>query len=44
MSAGAYRRPILLLESSTLISAVGNGVMMVALPWLVIERTGSAPT
>lgn len=42
MSAGRNRGPILLLESSTLISAVGNGVMLVALPWLVIERTGSA--
>ena len=42
MSAGRHRGPILLLESSTLISAVGNGVMMVALPWLVIEQTGSA--
>lgn len=42
MSAGRNRGPILLLESSTLISAVGNGVMLVALPWLVIEQTGSA--
>ena len=42
MSAGRHRGPILLLESSTLISAVGNGVMLVALPWLVIEQTGSA--
>ena len=42
MSAGRHRGPILFLESSTLISAVGNGVMLVALPWLVIEQTGSA--
>lgn len=42
MSAGRHRGPILLLEASTLISGVGNGVAIVVLPWLVIERTGSA--
>ena len=35
-------RPLLLLESATLISGVGNGAAMVVLPWLVLERTGSA--
>jgi MFS family permease len=42
MSAARDRRPILLLESGTLISGIGNGVALVVLPWLVIERTGSA--
>jgi len=35
-------RPLLLLESATLLSGVGNGAAMVVLPWLVLERTGSA--
>jgi MFS family permease len=42
MSAARHRGPILLLESGTLISGIGNGVALVVLPWLVIERTGSA--
>jgi MFS family permease len=33
--------PLALLEASTLLSATGNGIAMVALPWLVLERTGS---
>jgi MFS family permease len=36
------RRPLLLLEAATLVSGAGNGVAMVALPWLALERTGSA--
>jgi MFS family permease len=42
MSAGRHRGPILLLESGTLISGIGNGVALVVLPWLVLEKTGSA--
>ncbi|MGN9774926.1 MFS transporter [Micromonospora sp. H33] len=41
--AGRRRRtPLLLVEAATLLSATGNGVAIVALPWLVLERTGSA--
>ncbi|MET0825665.1 MAG: MFS transporter [Acidimicrobiales bacterium] len=36
------RRSFLLLEAATLVSGVGNGVAMVALPWLALEATGSA--
>jgi len=41
---GARRRwaPLGLLEGATLLSGTGNGVAFVALPWLVLERTGSA--
>jgi MFS family permease len=39
---GRHRGPILLLEAGTLISGIGNGVALVVLPWLVLERTGSA--
>ncbi|MET7952154.1 MFS transporter [Micromonospora sp. NPDC005324] len=41
-SAAPRRTPLLLLESATLLSGIGNGVAIVALPWLVLERTGSA--
>jgi MFS family permease len=41
--AGARRRaPLFLIEAATLLSGIGNGVATVALPWLVLERTGSA--
>jgi MFS family permease len=30
------------LELATLLSGTGNGVALVALPWLILERTGSA--
>ncbi|GAB3151247.1 MFS transporter [Micromonospora sonneratiae] len=33
--------PLLLVEAATLLSGTGNGVATVALPWLVLERTGS---
>ncbi|MFC0005183.1 MFS transporter [Micromonospora siamensis] len=36
------RTPLVLLEAATLLSGAGNGVATVALPWLVLERTGSA--
>ncbi len=35
-------RSFLLLEAACLVSGVGNGVAMVALPWLALELTGSA--
>lgn len=35
-------RPLLLVELATLLSGTGNGVASVALPWLILERTGSA--
>ena len=35
------RRPLVLVEAATLLSGTGNGVALVALPWLVLERTGS---
>ena len=37
----ARRTPLVLLEASTLLSSTGNGITIVALPWLVLERTGS---
>lgn len=36
------RTPLLLLEAATLLSGAGNGAAAVVLPWLVLERTGSA--
>ncbi|NLE81394.1 MAG: MFS transporter [Rhodococcus sp.] len=36
------RRPLLLLYLATLVSATGNGIVIVALPWLVLELTGRA--
>ncbi len=35
-------RPLLALETATLVSAAGNGVALVALPWVVLDLTGSA--
>ena len=35
-------RPLVALEIATLVSAAGNGVALVALPWVVLELTGSA--
>jgi MFS family permease len=37
-----HRGSLALLESSTFLSGMGNGIVSVALPWLVLERTGSA--
>lgn len=31
----------MLLEAATLLSGTGNGVASIALPWLILERTGS---
>ncbi|MGW4498699.1 MFS transporter [Micromonospora sp. NPDC004336] len=41
-SESRRRTPLLLVEAATLLSGIGNGVATVALPWLVLERTGSA--
>jgi MFS family permease len=38
----ARKVPWLLLESATALSGIGNGVVIVALPWLILERTGNA--
>lgn len=35
------RAPVVLLETANITSGVGNGVVMVVLPWLVLELTGS---
>jgi len=36
--------PFVLLEAATVMSGSGNGVVTVTLPWLALERTGSAAT
>jgi MFS family permease len=41
-NADVSRAPFFLLEGATLLSATGNGVALVVLPWLVLERTGDA--
>ena len=33
--------PIVLLEAANLASGVGNAIVMLTIPWLVLERTGS---
>lgn len=45
MSSPAARRspaPLVLLEAATLLSGAGNGVALVVLPWIALERTGRA--
>lgn len=42
MAGRARLLPLLTLEASTLLSAVANGITMIAFPWLVLELTGSA--
>ncbi len=44
MSEGRERSwtPLLVLEAATLLSGAGNGAAAVVLPWIVLERTGSA--
>ncbi|MFZ4668071.1 MAG: MFS transporter [Microthrixaceae bacterium] len=37
---GASVVPFLQLEAATVLSGAGNGVALVVLPWLVLERTG----
>ena len=33
--------PIVLLEATNLLSGISNGVVTIAIPWLVLQRTGS---
>lgn len=35
------RAPVVLLETANVTSGIGNGVVMILVPWLVLERTGS---
>ena len=42
MGHGRSRTPVVLLEIANLASGTGNGIVMVVLPWLVLELTGSA--
>lgn len=39
---GTSRGPVLLILSSAFLAAAANGISMVAFPWLVLQRTGSA--
>ncbi len=41
-TSGRRWGPFLALEVATLLSATGNGIAMIALPWLVLELTGKA--
>ena len=41
-SPGRRWGPFIALELATLLSATGNGIAMIALPWLVLELTGKA--
>jgi MFS family permease len=34
--------PVILLEAANLASGVGNAIVMLTIPWLVLEKTGSA--
>lgn len=40
--SGSSWRPFLAVEGATALAGTGNGITTVALPWLVLERTGSA--
>lgn len=42
LSREAGLRPLVQVELATLLSGIGNAVAGVALPWIVLERTGSA--
>lgn len=42
MPGGRDRTPLILIELATLLSATGNGVALVALPWIALELTGQA--
>ncbi len=34
--------PVVLLQTANALSGIGNGVVVIAIPWLVLEETGSA--
>jgi MFS family permease len=36
------RRPLILLEGANLIAGMSNSLVMILIPWLILERTGSA--
>jgi H+ antiporter protein len=40
--ANTERRPLLLILFAALMAGAGNGISIVAFPWLVLQRTGSA--
>lgn len=42
MPARSRLLPVVLLEAANLVSGLGNAVVMLAFPWLVLEETGSA--
>ena len=42
MPARGHLLPVVLLEAANLVSGLGNAVVMLAFPWLVLEATGSA--
>jgi MFS family permease len=39
---GVSRRPLVLLECANVLGGVSNALVMVVVPWLILERTGSA--
>lgn len=41
MKSGIRWTPIALLETTNLLSGMSNGVVTIAIPWLVLQRTGS---
>ena len=41
MRSGIRWAPIALLQTTNLLSGVSNGVVTIAIPWLVLQRTGS---
>jgi MFS family permease len=41
MRSGIRWTPIALLEGTNLLSGMSNGIVTIAIPWLVLERTGS---
>lgn len=41
-ASGRRRGPLVLLELASLLSGMGNGVALVALPWLILDVTGDA--
>ena len=42
MTASRRLLPVLFLEAANLTSGLGNAVVMLAFPWLVLQETGSA--
>jgi MFS family permease len=40
--SGRSRRDLVLLEAANVLGGISNAVVMIVLPWLILERTGSA--